>query len=184
MEQWRPGKMHSASTHGLYVRQEARYRIAGATWRARWPASCKEVRMANPTHDDSCAGSRNFHAHVLLVEDDPSLGTATSEVLKHLGHDVAWEVSANDAYAALSQPHRFDVVVLDLGLGDSDGVTLISALRARDHALPPILVFSAWPTDAMRRAVGAIGAVMGLQKPCSMSELDAALRRTRRVAAV
>ena len=139
--------------------------------------------MANPTHDDACTDSRNFHARVLLVEDDPGLGMATSEVLKHLGHDVAWEVSANDAYTALSQPHRFEAVVLDLGLGDSDGVTLVGALRARGHILPPILVLSAWPADAMRQAVSAIGAAMGLQKPCSMGELDAALRRTHRVAA-
>ena len=118
------------------------------------------------------------NAHVLLIEDDPALGAVTAEVLKYLGHQVVWAVSANDGFACLAQDHRFDAVLLDLGLGAGDGVTLVKSLREHGCVIPPLLVFSAQPIDALQRAATAIGAAAILQKPCTTSELASALRRT------
>ena len=120
------------------------------------------------------------HAHVLLIEDDPALGAVTTEVLTHLGHDVAWLHSADAAFASLSQDHHFDVVVLDLGLGANDGVTLIKTLREQGRVVPPVLVFSAQPVDVLRQAAGAIGAAAIVQKPCTSRELADALKKTLR----
>jgi DNA-binding response OmpR family regulator len=124
--------------------------------------------------------SDRSNSHILLIEDDPALGAVTTEVLKHLGHEVDWMVSANEAFVSLSQEHDFDAVLLDLGLGADDGATLVNALRKYGHALPPLVVFSAQPLDALRRAAGITGALAILQKPCSASDLDEALRRVLR----
>jgi CheY-like chemotaxis protein len=118
-----------------------------------------------------------FNAHVLLIEDDSALGAVTTEVLTHLGHDVAWSTSANAAFASLSHDHAFDAILLDLGLGAQDGVTLVKALRERGCNLPPLLVFSAQPMDALRRAARATRAVGILQKPCTATQLADALQR-------
>ncbi len=116
-------------------------------------------------------------AHVLLIEDDPALGAVTTEVLKHLGHEVVWAVSANDGFACLAQNHCFDAVFLDLGLGASDGVSLVKSLREQGCAIPPVLIFSAQPIDALLRAARTIGAATILHKPCTINELATALQR-------
>jgi two-component system OmpR family response regulator len=122
----------------------------------------------------------NASARILLIEDDVALGTVTSEVLKHLGHDVHWSPSVSEAFASLSGGQQFAAVLLDLGLGPDDGVSLVLDLRAGGYRLPPLLVFSAQPIDVLRRAADTTGAVAVLQKPCSASELDNALQRALR----
>lgn len=119
--------------------------------------------------------SQQNHHRVLLVEDNVPLGLVTSEVLKQLGHDVDWRVSADEAFDTLSHANQFDAILLDLGLGADDGVSLIGALRQRGFALPPILIFSAQPVDALRFAARATGATAILQKPCTAVQLDAAI---------
>ena len=96
---------------------------------------------------------------VLLIEDDRALGAATCDVLRHLGLNVDWAVSANDAFASLAHEHDFDAVLLDLGLGVTDGVALINELKEAGHRLPPLLVLSAQPPEALHRAAGITGAV-------------------------
>ena len=132
-------------------------------------STISEMRLALVPHERAAA-------RVLLVEDNPALATGTAEALAHLGNQVDWQASARAAYDALARPNAYTAVVLDLGLGDCDGVTLIQALRAHGHRLPPIVVLSAWPSDALRHAVQAIGATAGLQKPCSLTMLENALR--------
>lgn len=114
---------------------------------------------------------------ILLVEDDVPLGLVTSEVLKHLGHDVDWAISANQALDTLSGEMHFDAMLLDLGLGlgDDDGVSLVDTLRERGCVVPPLLIFSAQPVDVLRVAARTIGAAAILQKPCTATELDAAI---------
>lgn len=114
---------------------------------------------------------------ILLVEDDVPLGLVTSEVLKQLGHDVNWAVSANEAFDTLIGEGHFDAVLLDLGLGSDDGVALIDSLRERGCDLPPLLIFSAQPVETLRLAARATGAAAILQKPCTASEMDAAIVR-------
>lgn len=115
--------------------------------------------------------------HVLLIEDDPALGAVTCDVLRYLGLNVDWAVSANDAFALLAHQHDFDAALLDLGLGVSDGVSLIKELRYAGHQLPPLLVLSAQPLEALRRAASITGAVAILPKPCSAGDLNRALNR-------
>lgn len=117
---------------------------------------------------------------VLLVEDDPQLARALVITLQARHYTVD---AAPDAATALhlSAAHRPDVVVLDLGLPDLDGVDVIKALRGWTRV--PILVLSA--RQASDEKVDALdaGADDYITKPFSMNELlarlRAAVRRTR-----
>ena len=116
-------------------------------------------------------------ARVLVIDDDPSLLRALRLGLKSGGHEVS---SANNAeqglsLTALTAP---DVVVLDLGLPDLDGLEVCR--RIRQWSEVPIIVLSA--TDSDERKILALngGADDYVTKPFSMGELEARIRAVLR----
>ncbi|WP_226486522.1 response regulator [Streptomyces parvulus] len=110
---------------------------------------------------------------VLVVEDDPRLVRALVLNMRARRYGVD---AAPDGTTALrlAQARRPDVVVLDLGLPDMDGVDIIRTLRGWSRV--PILVLSA--RRASREKVAALdaGADDYITKPFSMDELLARLR--------
>ncbi|GAB2958474.1 response regulator [Streptomyces pseudoechinosporeus] len=110
---------------------------------------------------------------VLVVEDDPRIVRALALNLKARMYEVG---TASDGATALrsAAAHPPDVVLLDLGLPDMDGIDLIRALRGR--ARVPILVVSARHTSIEKVAALDAGADDYVTKPFSMDELMARLR--------
>lgn len=119
---------------------------------------------------------------VLVVEDDPQLVRALviNMQARHYGVDAAPDGTTALRLAAARQP---DVVVLDLGLPDMDGVEVIKALRGWTRT--PILVLSARTASAEKVEALDAGADDYITKPFSMDELlarlRAAVRRTETV---
>ncbi|MFJ1731688.1 response regulator [Streptomyces sp. NPDC088254] len=119
---------------------------------------------------------------VLVVEDDPQLVRALviNMQARHYGVDAAPDGATALRLAAARQP---DVVVLDLGLPDMDGVDVIKALRGWTRV--PILVLSARRASDEKVAALDAGADDYITKPFSMDELLARLRAAvRRTEAV
>lgn len=118
---------------------------------------------------------------ILLVEDNVALADGTAEALKREGHavDVAYD-AADGWLLARSEPP--DVIVLDLGLPDQDGLELLRRLR-RDGRRMPVLILTA--RDATDDKVAGLdaGADDYLTKPFEQSELFARLRVIERRAA-
>ncbi|WP_212912074.1 response regulator [Streptomyces sp. TS71-3] len=115
---------------------------------------------------------------VLVVEDDPQLVRALRINLQVRTFEVQ---EARDGRTALrlAAAHEPDVIVLDLGLPDMDGVDVIRGLR-RSPSQVPILVLSARHTSEDKvRALDA-GADDYVTKPFSMDELLARLRAATR----
>lgn len=116
-------------------------------------------------------------ARVLVVDDDPSLLRALRLALGALGHEV---FSASNGEQGISQAALVDpdVVVLDLGLPDIDGLRVVRAIREWNDV--PIVVLSA--TDAEERKVAALdgGADDYVTKPFGMAELEARVRAALR----
>jgi two-component system OmpR family response regulator len=113
---------------------------------------------------------------ILLVEDDPALGEAVRDHLRSLAHAVDREERLASAEAAL-RAVPYDLVLLDLGLPDGDGLAFLKRLRARGDTTP-VIVLTARDRIGERIAGLEAGADDYLVKPFDLGELAA------RVAAV
>jgi len=111
---------------------------------------------------------------LLLVEDDPLLGDGIRAGLGQEDYTVDWCKQGRDAEAALKS-ENYDLMVLDLGLPDIPGLTLLKQLRQRGSDLP-VLILTA--RDAVSDRVTGLdsGADDYLVKPFDLDELSARLR--------
>lgn len=116
-------------------------------------------------------------ATVLVVEDDPSLSAALVATLKAAGYRP---VAARTAAEGLRWHAHYapDVVLLDLGLPDRDGLTVIADIRARGAT--PIVVLSARGAEVMKVQALDLGADDYVAKPFGVEELLARLRAALR----
>lgn len=116
---------------------------------------------------------------VLVVDDDPQLLRALRITLRARDHDVHTAASGAQALALASE-HPPDVVLLDLGLPDLDGVEVIHGLRGWSDV--PIIVLSGRAGGGDKVAALDAGADDYVTKPFGMEELLARMRAvTRRV---
>jgi DNA-binding response OmpR family regulator len=115
---------------------------------------------------------------LLVVEDDAAIARALRQGLA--AHGVAVDVTGRaDEAAALCREHPYDVVILDLGLPDADGVVFLRDLRERGDAVP-VLVLTARGALADRVAGLDAGADDYLVKPFAFAEVVARVRALRR----
>jgi two-component system KDP operon response regulator KdpE len=111
---------------------------------------------------------------VLLVEDHAALCATLREALQLEGFEVRSAASLSEAQALLAHGGLPDLVLLDLGLPDGDGQTLLTSLR-RTHNLP-VLIISARQDEGQKIALLDQGADDYLVKPFSVGELLARVR--------
>jgi two-component system KDP operon response regulator KdpE len=110
---------------------------------------------------------------VLVIDDEPQLLRALRINLSVRGYDVSTAASGAAALTAAAE-HRPDVVVLDLGLPDMDGVEVLAGLRGWLTA--PVIVLSARTDSAEKVAALDAGADDYVTKPFGMDEFLARLR--------
>ena len=114
---------------------------------------------------------------VLLVDDHPLILSALQSVIVGLGDDVTvlGVGSEAEARAALKRDSDFDLVLLDLHLGDSDGFALLADLRNQYPALPIVVVSASDQASDVIRAIDA-GAMGFVPKRATNDTLFEALR--------
>lgn len=110
---------------------------------------------------------------VLVVEDDHAIRLMLQSTLDVEGFEVLTAVSVSEA-AALLRHSAPDVVLLDLGLPDGDGIELVRQVRSRQAT--PILVVSARHQESEKVKLLDAGADDYLTKPFSVGELLARMR--------
>ena len=114
---------------------------------------------------------------ILIVEDDASVRNLMVMTLR--AHQYRYRTAVNGEGAMLElTSHAPDVVLLDLGLPDMDGVDIIKSVRAWSEL--PIIVISARSEDSDKIAALDAGADDYLTKPFSVDELLARLRVVQR----
>jgi DNA-binding response OmpR family regulator len=113
-------------------------------------------------------------ARVLIIEDDPGIADSLSRGLTRAGYTTETVGNVSDALAAES----YDVVLLDLGLPDGDGLELCVTLRARSDAA--ILIITARGEEPDRVAALDAGADDYIVKPFGFAELMARIRAVLR----
>jgi DNA-binding response OmpR family regulator len=111
---------------------------------------------------------------ILLVEDDPLLGEGVADAFKYQGHVVEWACSGQQALT-LAQGSVFDVVVLDLGLPDMEGLAVLSALRKAKLTMPVLILTARDSCDEKVLGLDQ-GADDYMAKPFDLPELLARLR--------
>jgi two-component system response regulator AtoC len=113
---------------------------------------------------------------ILLVDDDPSVLFALSEMLASRGHDTVTASDGGDALTSIDGGDAFDVVVTDLAMPGITGLELLEKVRARDAALPVIVITAQGSersaVDAMKR-----GAYDYLAKPFDNDEVSYSVER-------
>ncbi|HLW11730.1 MAG TPA: response regulator transcription factor [Casimicrobiaceae bacterium] len=111
---------------------------------------------------------------ILVVEDDPLLAESLVRALQQQGYGVGHARRGQDADTAL-RTHRFDLLLLDIGLPDVDGFEVLRRLRARSDATPVLVVTAREAVDERVHGLD-LGADDYLTKPFSLSELEARVR--------
>ena len=110
---------------------------------------------------------------VLLVEDDAELRRTLRDALALEGYEMLTAASLSEGLA-LAANSTLDLVVLDLGLPDGDGESLLAALRRRQSL--PVLVISARQAEGQKIRLLDAGADDYLVKPFGVGELLARMR--------
>ena len=115
---------------------------------------------------------------ILLIEDDLDLGNGVRIALADQGMEVVWTRQLDDAARHL-ECGGCDLVLLDLGLPDGDGITLLTRLRRERRDLP-VLILSA--RDALSDRLRGLdsGADDYLVKPFELAELLSRVRALAR----
>ncbi len=119
----------------------------------------------------------NHKVHILVVEDDPAIRNLMATTLKT--NSYKYSLAENGASALMqassAQP---DIILLDLGLPDMDGIEIIHTIRSWSQV--PIIVISARSEDMDKIHALDAGADDYLTKPFSVVELLARIRVTQR----
>lgn len=126
----------------------------------------KLVGFTSPRHYDGRVTT------VLLVEDDPAISEPLARALGREGYEVR---AHGTGRGALNEIEGVDLVILDLGLPDMDGLDVAREIRAQESAVP-ILILTA-RTDEVDMVVGLdAGADDYVTKPFRLAELLARVR--------
>ena len=116
-------------------------------------------------------------ASVLVIEDDPSLRTALLATLKAAGFHPIGARSAAEGRRWFTH-YAPNLILLDLGLPDEDGLKVISAVR--EHSPTPIVVLSARESESAKVQALDLGADDYVTKPFGVDELLARIRAALR----
>lgn len=115
---------------------------------------------------------------LILVEDDTMLGEAVQHHLTHAGFAVDWVQTGQDFSEAI-KGHHYDFVILDLGLPDCDGETLLTQLQQKQRRVP-VIVVTARGSVFDRVKLLDLGADDFVVKPYDLDELTARVRSVLR----
>ena len=115
-------------------------------------------------------------ANILVVDDEVGIRELLSEILGDEGHVVA---VAENAAAARGKRHAetFDLVLLDIWMPDTDGVTLLKEWAAVGALTMPVIMMSGHATIDTAVEATRIGAVDFLEKPIALQKLLRAVQK-------
>ncbi|MEY4501676.1 MAG: hypothetical protein RIS52_1566 [Pseudomonadota bacterium] len=111
---------------------------------------------------------------VLIVEDEPTLGTQLRNTLESNGYAVDLATDGEDGHY-LGSNESYDAIILDLGLPEIDGLTVLDRWR-KEGKVTPVLVLTARDSWSDKVAGLDAGADDYLAKPFQSQELIARLR--------
>jgi two-component system nitrogen regulation response regulator NtrX len=118
-------------------------------------------------------------ASILVVDDEVGIRELLSEILADEGHQVTLAESAGDA-RRLRERARPDLVLLDIWMPDTDGITLLKEWAASGQLTMPVVMMSGHGTIETAVEATRIGALDFLEKPIALQRLLATVKRALR----
>ena len=115
-------------------------------------------------------------AQILVVDDEVGIRELLSEILADEGHTVQLAEDAARA-RALRSAERPDLVLLDIWMPDTDGITLLKEWAANGQLTMPVIMMSGHGTIETAVEATRIGAVDFLEKPIALQKLLATVKR-------
>lgn len=179
-----PAAGGSARVSGAGVAAAEAVRAAGADGAGSRPAAAALAAMSERAPLEADAEPRaDDRSAVLVVEDDPDIGSVLVRGLEAEGYRVV-HVASGDQAIALAAGERFHAVILDVMLPGASGLEVCRALRSQGHK-DPVIMLSARSSVADRVEGLAAGADDYVVKPFDFDELLSrlAVQRLRRVEA-
>jgi two-component system nitrogen regulation response regulator NtrX len=116
-------------------------------------------------------------ANILIVDDEVGIRELLSEILRDEGHDVVLAENAGAA-RAVRNAKRPDLVLLDIWMPDTDGITLLKEWSANGQLTMPVIMMSGHGTIDTAVEATRIGAVDYLEKPIALQKLLTAVKRS------
>jgi len=114
-------------------------------------------------------------ANILVVDDEVGIRELLSEILSDEGHAVITAENAAAARAA-RQREQLDLVLLDIWMPDTDGVTLLKEWASHGQLTMPVIMMSGHATIDTAVEATRFGALEFLEKPIAMARLLSAVR--------
>jgi two-component system, NtrC family, nitrogen regulation response regulator NtrX len=118
-------------------------------------------------------------AQILVVDDEVGIRELLSEILADEGHQVVLAESAGDARRQRERA-RPDLVLLDIWMPDTDGITLLKEWAANGQLTMPVVMMSGHATIETAVEATRIGALDFLEKPIALQRLLGTVKRALR----
>ena len=118
-------------------------------------------------------------AHILVVDDEVGIRELLSEILADEGHQVQLAESAGAA-RRLREQSRPDLVLLDIWMPDTDGISLLKEWAASGQLTMPVVMMSGHGTIETAVEATRIGALDFLEKPIALQRLLGTVKRALR----
>lgn len=102
---------------------------------------------------------------IVVIEDNVQNARMVSKLLRNAQHEVITVEEGEQGLMTVFE-HQPDLVLLDLGLPDIDGQTVVALIRQRqDIGRIPVVAFTAWPEDTAYQMAAAYGCDGVITKP-------------------
>jgi len=109
-------------------------------------------------------------ARILVVDDEPDIRRLVCEILQDEGYQVAMAENASEA-RELKKSHQPSLILLDIWMPDTDGITLLKEWVAEDAMLCPVVMMSGHGSVEAAVEATRLGAYDFLEKPLSLAKL-------------
>jgi len=107
---------------------------------------------------------------LLVIDDEPDIRRLVSEILEDEGYQVTMAENAATA-RSLKKSTNFDLILLDIWMPDTDGITLLKEWVANDPILCPVIMMSGHGSVEAAVEATRLGAYDFLEKPLSLAKL-------------
>lgn len=103
-------------------------------------------------------------ARIVIIEDNEHNARMVAKLLQRAGHEVIVATDGEQGLTAVFD-HMPDLVLVDLGLPDIDGQTVIALIAQQSNITAQIIAFTAWPQDTAHEMAKAYGCHGVITKP-------------------